>query len=134
MMKTKTWLVPTLWLTLVCFATSAIAQTANDTPPVPPPIEATPTPKPKTASPKPKKAAAKKESTKAATKRVDAGPISPGPAVVTEKNVNVRGKAAIGSEVITRLKRGDHVQVLEEVVLKNPFAGIRQNYLRTQAG
>jgi uncharacterized protein YgiM (DUF1202 family) len=48
-------------------------------------------------------------------------PISgPGPAVVSQRNVNVRGQAAINSEVITRLNRGDRVTVLEEVTLKKP--------------
>jgi hypothetical protein len=124
-MKTNTWLAATLWLTLVCFGTSAIAQNAGDTPPVPPPIDATPTPKPAPSKTnKPAAKAPKKQASKVAkkddAKRVQAGPISPGPAVVTEKNVNVRGKAAISGEVIAHLKRGDHVQVLEEVVLKNP--------------
>lgn len=42
-----------------------------------------------------------------------ADPISgPGPAVVRQNNVNVRGKAAINSEVITRLTRGQRVNVL----------------------
>jgi SH3-like domain-containing protein len=124
-MKTNTWLAATLWLTLVCFGTSAIAQNAGDTPPVPPPIDATPAPKPSPSkTTKPATKAPKKQTSKVAkkddAKRVQAGPISPGPAVVTEKNVNVRGKAAISGEVIAHLKRGDHVQVLEEVVLKNP--------------
>src|SRR5262245_55893043 len=46
--------------------------------------------------------------------------LSPGPAVVNKNNVNVSGKAAISSEVITRLKKGDTVTVLEEVTLKKP--------------
>ena len=50
-----------------------------------------------------------------------AEPISgPGPAVVRQNNVNVRGKAAINSEVVTRLTRGQHVNVLEEVTLSKP--------------
>ena len=50
-----------------------------------------------------------------------ADPISgPGPAVVRQNNVNVRGKAAINSEVITRLTRGQKVNVLEEVTLSKP--------------
>ena len=50
-----------------------------------------------------------------------AEPISgPGPAVVRQNNVNVRGKAAINSEVITRLTRGERVNVLEEVTLSKP--------------
>ena len=47
-------------------------------------------------------------------------PVAPGPAVVSQPNVNVRSQAAINSEVIVRLKRGDHVNVLEEVTLKKP--------------
>ncbi len=44
-----------------------------------------------------------------------------GPAVVSEKNqglVNVRGKPDINSEVVTRLKRGDSVTVLELLSVK----------------
>lgn len=49
---------------------------------------------------------------------LSADPISgPGPAVVRQNNVNVRGKAAINSEVVTRLMRGQRVNVLEEVAL-----------------
>ena len=50
-----------------------------------------------------------------------ADPISgPGPAVVRQNNVNVRGKAAINSEVLTRLTRGQRVNVLEEVTVSKP--------------
>ncbi len=52
-----------------------------------------------------------------------AGPLTaPEPAVVTQKSVNVRGQAAINSEVVTRLKKGDQVTVLGEVTLKKPKA------------
>jgi uncharacterized protein YgiM (DUF1202 family) len=44
----------------------------------------------------------------------------PGPAVVRQNNVNVRGQAAINSEVIAHLKKGDKVTVLEEITLKKP--------------
>jgi uncharacterized protein YgiM (DUF1202 family) len=44
----------------------------------------------------------------------------PGPAIVRQNNVNVRGQAAINSEVIAHLKKGDKVTVLEEVTLKKP--------------
>jgi uncharacterized protein YgiM (DUF1202 family) len=49
-----------------------------------------------------------------------AEPLNPGPAVVKQNNVNVRGQAAINSDIITRLKKGDVVTVLEEVTLKKP--------------
>src|SRR5688572_6467756 len=52
---------------------------------------------------------------------VPSDPITgPGPAVVSQRNVNIRGKAAVNSEVITRLDRGDRVIVLEEVTLTKP--------------
>jgi uncharacterized protein YgiM (DUF1202 family) len=52
---------------------------------------------------------------------VPADPITgPGPAIVSQRNVNVRGKAAVNSEVITRLNRGDRVIVLEEVTVSKP--------------
>ena len=47
-------------------------------------------------------------------------PLTPGPAVVNTKNANVRGQAAINSEVVTSLKRGEQVTVIEEVTLKKP--------------
>jgi uncharacterized protein YgiM (DUF1202 family) len=50
-----------------------------------------------------------------------AEPISgPSRAVVRQNNVNVRGKASINGEVITRLTRGQQVNVLEEVTLNKP--------------
>ena len=53
--------------------------------------------------------------------RASADPISgPGPAIVRQNNVNVRGKAAINSEVVTRLTRGQKVDVLEEVTVSKP--------------
>src|SRR5687768_7290572 len=39
-------------------------------------------------------------------------PLTPGPAVVNTRNANVRGQAAINSEVVTSLKRGEQVNVL----------------------
>src|ERR1051326_1104248 len=56
----------------------------------------------------------------ATSEPMKAAPVAPGPAIVTQKNVNVRAQAAINSEVIARLKQGDHVNALEEVTLKKP--------------
>jgi uncharacterized protein YgiM (DUF1202 family) len=72
-------------------------------------------------APASRKAAAPKP---AATGKPAAAPavLTPGPAVVNEKNVNVRGQAAINSEVVTRLKQGDKVTVLEEITIKKPKA------------
>ena len=69
------------------------------------------------ATPKPAKPAASKPKSIAAPAQPQL-PITPGPAVVNTKNANVRGQAAINSEVVTSLKRGEQVNVLEEVTLK----------------
>ncbi len=118
-MKTKKWLTLTVSLTLACFCVSAGAQSTNDPTPVPDTAKPKPAAKPAKKSKKDSAKAAKKED----TKKQDAQsltPLTPGPAIVKEKNVNVRGQAAINSEVVAHLKRGDHIQVLEEVTLKNP--------------
>jgi uncharacterized protein YgiM (DUF1202 family) len=66
-----------------------------------------------------KKAAQTKSPAPAETEK-SAPLIHPGPAIVKEKNVNVRGQAAINSEVVTRLKKGDLVTVLEEITTPKP--------------
>ena len=50
----------------------------------------------------------------------DSSPATPGPAVAKQNNVNVRGQAAINSEVVAHLKKGDKVTILEEVTIKSP--------------
>src|SRR4051794_40911845 len=115
-MKTKKWLALTVSLTLAFFCASAGAQSTNDATPVPETAKPKPAAKPAKKSKKDSAKAAKKED----TKKQEAQSLTPGPAIVKEKNVNVRGQAAINSEVVAHLKRGDHIQVLEEVTLKNP--------------
>lgn len=84
------------------------------------------------AKPATKKATVKKAATAkkpaAVPKAVPA--IPPGPAVVGQNNVNVRGQAAINSEVVTRLKKGDNVTVLEEITLKKPKLDEPANWVR----
>lgn len=41
-------------------------------------------------------------------------------AVVQQNRINVRGRATLSSEVITQLKQGEKVDVLEEVVIEKP--------------
>jgi Bacterial SH3 domain len=110
-MKTTYW-----WMLAIGMSLATPAARPDDQPPAPTPgtepakPAATTTPK---AADKPAPAPAP----------VPAEPISgPGPAVVSQRTgtVNVRGKAAINSEVITRLNRGDRVTVLEEVTLAKP--------------
>ncbi len=72
-------------------------------------------------------AAAKKPAAKKTTaKKPAAAKSSPGvvvlptpePAVVSQKHVNVRGQALLNSEIVTHLKKGDKVTVLEEITTK----------------
>ena len=82
--------------------------------------------KPKATSTAKSPKASDTKDTKAAKDKKTAEPekaaakLSPGPAVAREKNVNVRGQAAINSEIVVHLKRGDLVNVLEEVTIKKP--------------
>ena len=75
------------------------------------PAKPKPAPKPKTAAAKAKKIAEPSE---------PALPLTPGPAVVRQSKVNMRGKAAINSEVLGQLQKNDKVTVIEEVTLKKP--------------
>src|ERR1043166_2024129 len=117
-MKSNTWLALTLTLALASGG-SVLAQTTNA-----PTIPADGTaPKPKTTKPKSSstRTAVRKPASNAPKTyyaHLETKTVAPGPAVVTEKNANVRGQASINSEVIGHLKKGDHIQVLEEVTVK----------------
>ncbi|HKP38258.1 MAG TPA: SH3 domain-containing protein [Pyrinomonadaceae bacterium] len=74
---------------------------------------------PAKSKPAKSKAAKSKPSTSAASAQPQL-PLTPGPAVVNTKNANVRGQAAINSEVVASLKRGEQVTVIDEVTLKKP--------------
>lgn len=100
--------------------------------PPPPPLIPASEPAPVTA-PAPAVKPDKKPASKSAAKKPAARPaartsstsrpaadLKPGPAVAMSPNVNVRGQAAINSEVVTHLKRGDLVTVLEQITLKKP--------------
>src|SRR6185436_3241068 len=103
-MKTQM-LVLTLSLTFAWLGSTALAQNTTANPPTVP-ADVKPKPPPKSPA---KTHAAAKLTKKEDTKREEPKPLTPGPAVVKEKNVNVRGKAAINSEVVSHLKRGDHI-------------------------
>ena len=101
------------WLILgAMLSTSVLAQQMTDAP-----AAATGT------RPAEKRAAAKSGKKKAAPEKAAAfveKPVLlvPGPATVSASNVNVRGQATLGSEVITHLTKGDEVTVLEEITLE----------------
>lgn len=120
-MKLKHWMFAVLSFSLLAETTQAQAP-ATAPPDTPPPvIPAGDIPAPlstKSASKKPVKPTAKKAAPKSIEPAKVAAPLTAGPAVAREKNVNVRGQANINSEIVTHLKRGDLVTVLEEITLK----------------
>ena len=71
-----------------------------------------------------KKVVVKKPAPKAAVKAEPAPEpvLNPEAATAKQDNVNIRGQASIGSEVITHLKKGEPVTVLEAITLKKPKA------------
>jgi len=117
-MKNKTWMGLTLSLAVACFGATAIAQNTDQ--PSSAPADSTAKPKASSSKKATSKSTKKVVAKKADSPRPESKPLTPGPAVVTEKNANVRGQAAINSEVVAHLKRGDHIQVIEEVTLKHP--------------
>ena len=125
-MKLKHWMFLALALSTAAALETLQGQAPAQPPadPQPPVVPASDVPAPLSPSePKkaqPKKAAKAKAATKTPGAQVPSAPLSPGPAVAKEKNVNLRGQAAINSEIVTRIKRGDLVTVLEEVTLKKP--------------
>lgn len=66
----------------------------------------------------PAKATAKKAAAKKISDELRSIPLVAGPASVVASNVNVRGRAGLIGEVITRINKGDTVTVIEEVNLK----------------
>lgn len=126
-------------------AAGGFAQTNTPVPPATPPpltlpvVTNTPTAAPGANAPAAKKTSRKKTPSKkkAAPKAVEktaekpaakkpsladeirSTPLVAGPATVVATNVNVRGRAGLIGEVITKIHQGDAVTVLEEITLKN---------------
>jgi hypothetical protein len=77
-----------------------------------------------TAPAKPNSAASKTKKKSVVPRRAVARPVLrtvplvPGPATVVASNVNIRGKATLKGEVLSRLTKGDQVTVVEEILLK----------------
>ena len=125
-MKMKHWMFAVLFTCLLAETILAQAPPAAPQETAPPVIPAGEAPKPEAKKKKTEKKAAAEKKAPAKTAKKAAEPekpaatisVSAGPAVAKEKNVNVRGQAAINSEVVTHLKRGDLVTVLDEVTLK----------------
>lgn len=62
--------------------------------------------------------AAKRAAAKKAAAEVRSTPLVSGPASVIASNVNVRGRAGLIGEVLTKISKGDAVTVIEEIALK----------------
>lgn len=135
-----------LWIVFVAaISTTLLAQDTNTSAPTMPPTQpeaATPPPATETPAPiqpapgieapsnaqstpaksKKKKVAKKKAITHAAKPELKTVPLVSGPAVVSANHVNVRSKAGLVGEVITRMTNGEPVTVIEEVDLKHSGA------------
>lgn len=91
----------------VLLALGVSAQTNTNLPPISSPIPA----KKKSAA----KAAPKKTPAAAELRSI---PLVPGTASVVASNVNVRGRAGLIGEVLSKINQGDTVTVIEEITLK----------------
>ncbi len=75
------------------------------------------------AKPAPRKIVQSKGASTQPAKKAEPKPepvFNPEPAVAKQPNVNIRGQAKINSEIVGHLKKGDAVNVLEEITLKKP--------------
>lgn len=118
-MKKNFWLTIGVALLTTGLLVQADEQLAPGTAPTPPTAK----------TPTKKKAAAKPAKTVKAPVGKNSAAIekpivlSPGAATVSGNNVNVRGKASFSGEVFTKLKSGDAVTVIEQVIVEKPKAG-----------
>ena len=105
-------------------ATPASPRLAPGTPGTPPPVETSPagptstvttntTPPAKTAT-----RSTRKPNPVASAPEKLGPPVTVGPAAAKQNNINVRTKASLKSEVVTRLTRGDKLEVLEIIEQK----------------
>jgi uncharacterized protein YgiM (DUF1202 family) len=115
-----------MWLAVVLSSGVLTGSLSAQTPPAPqdaaPPIVPADTSAPPAAA----KSDAKKNAKKSAPKKenpnatkAESAPVKSEPAVAMQKNVNVRGQANINSEIVTHLKQGELVTILDEVTLKS---------------
>jgi uncharacterized protein YgiM (DUF1202 family) len=113
-MKTNYWLILGAML-----ATSVVAQNSNTLPEIPPPATAPAAEAPATPAPAPKAPVKKKAAPVHKAARLTEPTVSlvPGPAQVASPQINVRGQAGVKGELITHLKQGETVNVLEQINL-----------------
>jgi SH3-like domain-containing protein len=123
-MKLKAWLISAL---TPLTALSVLAQTSNTLPPVMPPPSSTAATSPEAepaAKPKAKHTRSKAKPKKAAPAATNSVIVLDPPVTAAVKcNVlDVRGQGSFVGEIITYLKKGENVTVLEEITLGHPHA------------
>jgi uncharacterized protein YgiM (DUF1202 family) len=132
-MKRNIWLVFVAMISASLLAQPASPPAAAPSVVTPAPTNApptTPTPSPAAAITNAPPAKAQKKKAKKSAQKSAPGkkavvaelrtvPLIAGQAVVVASNVNVRGQAKLNSEVITRIHKGQTVNVLEEIVLNS---------------
>ena len=57
-------------------------------------------------------------------------PLVGGPAIVVANHVNVRSRASLRGEILTRMTNGEPVTVIEEVHLRNSLVRSRFHYFK----
>jgi uncharacterized protein YgiM (DUF1202 family) len=138
-MKLKHWMCLTAAFSLAALTPATFAQAPAAPQESPPLVPAGDIPAPPAGKSEPKKTELKKKAPekkpaakskkapdkpsgkdKAGAEATKPRSLTAGPAVANEKNVNLRGQAAINSEIVTRIRRGEIVEVLEETTLKDP--------------
>jgi uncharacterized protein YgiM (DUF1202 family) len=120
------------WFTLAGLLCAALAVSAADTNPVSPAQADAPAPTDAKPKNKAKTAPEKKAAAPAKPKTADKSEVlpTPEPAIAKQNHINVRGQAAIGSEILTHLQKGDYVTVLEEITLAKPKTDEPAKWLR----
>jgi Bacterial SH3 domain len=132
-MKIKQWTVFVVSFVLGLHVSILPAQ--QPAPETPPPVETTePLATPPPAAPSTPVLSTPVPS--AAVQPETPAPAPPAPAssedvgVIRQNHVNIRGKAAIGSSIVTHLNQGDRVTVLEAITLKKPKTDEPDKWLR----
>jgi hypothetical protein len=96
--------------------------TTNTPPPTLAPAPAAmsePVPSPAPVAEKPAKKTPRKKAAKKPMQELRTTPLVAGPATVAANHVNVRGRAGLIGEVVTRMTNGESVTVIEEISLKH---------------
>jgi hypothetical protein len=127
-MKMKHWMLIAAALSTGCLAQDALADEQFDAAPKP---AGAPDTVPLSQTPKKGKSSKKPASKASSASFAPAVPPAKGDtAVPRQDGVNVRGRTAVNSELVARLKKDDKVKVLDEINIKNPKADEPSKWLK----